>query len=780
MWRSHLAVALRGLLRHRLVSAINIAGLSTALAVCVLALLFVRHETAYDAWHEKADRICVVVMEEADGERRTLLSEDMRATIREDLPGVANTAHLRSGWVTVAIGQETFQQGVNAVDPAFLDIFTFPLVSGNPATALTRPDGVVLTHDVAHELYGSEDPTGTMVSINGAERVVTGVMAPTPETSSFYFGMLVPAAAAAELRFGRGIDAFFVEREATADEEDLARGVMTALSDRLGESTVLMVPLKDVHTTKVKMAPIAFGRGKTSYSYILISIAAFVLIISCANFVILAMARAYTRIAEIGVRKAVGAARRQLISQILAEAALVTLAAIVGGVALAEALLPSFNAVTGVEVELELMSRQVLLGGICLLVTVALLAGVYPAVAISRLQPGESLKGEASLQGSSRPGRTLIVVQFALSTVLVIVVMAMHSQMELTRTQDLGFDDDRILYAMGDFDEMALQRLSVALERSETVQSVAGVSGAPGFGSGEGMVEINGQRTVMRPSFVSPGFVATMGMRIVAGRDLDPGNATDPGQAILLNESAAQALGGIPVGATVETSSINGMESSETTVIGIVEDYHYDSMRESIGPACIRLKQDSTMPWEEGVRFGVLMARIDPMRMAQARADLLAAWQHVGSGKQLETRLLEERFRDLYGKEERWGKVIGVSSAMAMVIACMGLFGLATLVAQRRTRELGIRKVLGTTVASILALMSREFAWLVLAANVVAWPIAYYVLERWLQNYAYRIQLGPVLFGVAGAAVLAVAMVTVSGRAWHSACANPVDALRQE
>jgi len=541
------------------------------------------------------------------------------------------------------------------------------------------------------------------------------------------------------------------------------------------------VPLRDVHTTtEVKMAPMGFGRGRTAYSHILLGIAGFILAIACANFVILAMSRAYSRVAEIGVRKAIGAARREVISQILAEGALVTLAATAGGAALAEAVLPSFNAVTGVEVEVELLAPDVLLGGLCLLVAVALLAGLYPAVAISRLRPSESLKGEASLVGPNRAGRTLIVVQFALSTVLVIAVMAMRSQMELTRTRDLGFDDGRILYAIGDFEEMALQRLSASLAGSEAVQSVAGVSGAPGYGSAQVWAEISGERTAMRPSFVTPGYVATMGMRIVDGRDFDPENATDLEQGIILNQAAVRALGGMSVGRTLTTYLMGSSDPLQTTVIGIVEDFHYDSMRQAIGPACLQVMRESTVPWKEGSRFGLVMARIDPARMVEARVELAAAWRHVSSGGELETRLLQDRFRDLYTREERWGKVIGASSAMAMVIACMGLFGLAALAARRRTRELGIRKVLGATMGSILGLVSREFAWLVVAANALAWPAAYYLLERWLANYAYRVQLGPALFAASGAIVLAVAMVTVGERALQAACTNPIDALRQE
>ncbi len=800
MWKSNLIIALRVLGRNKTISLINIVGLSAAFAVVVLCLLFVRHETSFDAWHEKGDRIFAIYLDLLEPEpgapfnRSTMMTDRLREIVRTKVPGIRESVSMRLGVGKVSYGDATFDESFLAVDPAFLTMFTLPLAAGDTATALDDPQSVVLTHETAQKYFGPDVPTHAMLGERirlhtverdystsppketpiEVERTIAGVLAPLPGPSILRLKVLVPAVTAEDLHF-RGLDGLFVE---------LAGGVESAeVETRLEPLTLLhrlkLQPFAGAHLGPRIMGPADFGYGAVDHIYLLAGLAALVLLIAAINFVNLAMSRAMTRTLEVGVRKAIGATRHQLSNQFLAEAIVVSLISIVVGMGLAEAVLPTFNAVVHQQLEIEWLSVETGIGALTLALVVGVLSGLYPAQVVARLHPVRALSRKTPQPGRGWLGRGLIVVQFALSAVLVVVTITMGRQLDFMRTKDLGFDGDQVVSVghKGNLNALQIEHLANEIKsRPGLIQGVTGVSTAPGFGGGAPIPIQAGEKVLRAKSFyVSPNFLSVMGVEVLSGQGFDPNLP----HGVLLNETAAHFFDPEDlIGRTLTLSRENGQPIGEPmTVIGIVKDFHFVDMRHTIGPAFLT----TFMPGLQRDRFSNTLFRLDRADLPAAVEEVKALWKRVFPQYELwGVSFFDESFAAKYETERRVGVVMGWMSAVAIAISCMGLFGLVALAAVRRTKEIGIRKVLGATTSSVLLLMSREFGWLVVAANVVAWPVAYFVLNRWLAFYAYRIDIGLGWFVLAGVGVLAVALATVSSQTWLAARTNPADALRYE
>ena len=798
MWKSNLIIALRVLGRNKTISLINIVGLSVAFAVAVLCLLFVRHETSFDAWHEKGDRIFAIYGDPLEPEsgapfnRSTTVGYHVREIVCTKVAGIRESVSMKAGYGKVSYGDANFDESFLAVDPAFLTMFTLPLAAGNAATALDDPQSVVLSHETAQKYFGPDVPAHAMLGEHirlhtverdystsptketpiEVERTIAGVLAPLPGPSILRLKVLVPAVAAEALHF-RGLEGLFVELEEGVEPAEVEM--------RLEPLTLLhrlkLQPFAGAHLGPSITGPADFGRGTVEHIYLLAGLAALVLLIAAINFVNLAMSRAMTRTLEVGVRKAIGATRHQLSNQFLAEAIVVSLIAIVVGMGLAEVLLPTFNAVVYKQLEIEWLSVETGIGALTLALVVGVLSGLYPAQIVARLHPVRALSRKTPQPGRGWLGRGLIVVQFALSAVLVVVTITMARQLDFMRTKDLGFDGDRVVLAIqfkGKLDALQVEHLANEINsRPGLVQGVTGASAAPGFG-GLSPMPIRSDEKVLRakPFYVSPNFLSVMGIEVLSGQGFDPNLP----HGVLLNETAARFFGPEdPIGRTLTLPNDN---DEPMTVIGVVEDFHFVNMRHTIGPAFLTTLMPTN--WR-GDRFSHTLFRLDGANLPAAVEEVKALWKRVLPEYELwRVRFLDERFAAEYGTERRIGLVMRWMSAVAIAISCMGLFGLVALATVRRTKEIGIRKVLGATTSSVLLLMSREFGWLVVAANVVAWPVAYFVLNRWLAFYAYRIDIGLGWFVLAGVGVLAVALATVSSQTWLAARANPADALRYE
>lgn len=811
MWKSHLVVAVRVLLRSKLITAINIVGLSAALAICVLAMLYVRYEWTYDAFHAKADRIHAVVTESKGAGpgsgRAMMLSAEVVEALRRDYPGIARATRVLTGYPKALLGGEWAEEWIVGVDPEFAEIFTFPLAEGQADRAFSDPAGVVLTREAAARYcpgraalgehitfrfetrdYSTYPPKDVVVE---EQRVVAGVLEPIPPNSSLQFTMLVPAESAAGRRLN-SVSGVFIELRPGVDAGELGRQLapladvgLRVIGPGGGQKRSLeLVSLPDVHFSELIMGPV-YRQAERSHTYVLAGIGVLVLVIACINFVNLAVGRGLGRTREIGVRKAIGAASQQVATQFLVEAFVVAAIAVVGGLALAEELLPSFNAMAGRSLSLPLVSIDTAIGALLLTAVVGLLAGLYPAIGASRFQPVRALGSRSAPRGGHRLGRSLIVVQFAASVFLIIATLVMGRQVEYMKIRDLGYDGDQVALVSGlgiMVDELVLARFQGELAQGQTphVLSVAGAAPAPGLGMPLGQMTAGDVSIATGGFYVSPEFVRTLGIRLVSGRDFAPQRASDWSSAVLLNESAARRLSALGPGVGVQIPGV-GAGEQELTVIGVVEDFHYDTMQHRIGPVYIRLQQSATLFGRTGLYYWHLLARLDRSDLAAGIGELRELWGRASLQEGApHLQFLDESMDERYATEERWARVMAWAGGFAIGIACMGLFGLAAQAAVRRTKEIGIRKALGATVGSVLALQSKEFAVLVMVASLVAWPVAYLAAARWLDGFAYRTDLGIGMFVAAALLALAAAWITVSCHAVRAARANPVEALRYE
>ena len=815
MWRSNLIIALRVLGRNKAISLINVVGLSAALAVVVLCLLFVRHETSYDTWHEKGDRIFLIYFENLDPGNLfndgTALTPELGRSVRSTVAGIRESVHMHRAFGKVSYGEATFWGNFLAVDPAFLTMFTLPLAAGDPSTALDKPHSVVLSHETAQKYFGPDVPVRSMLGERirlqvvhqdhstsppketpiEVERTIAGVLAPLPGPSVLHLDILVPAATVEELELIRdkkgitttlGINGLFIELEDRVSPAEMeARLAPLAVDYKYMRRSVQprLLPLQGAHFGPEIRTPARIGHGKIEQCYLLAGLAAVVLLIAAINFINLALGRAMSRTLEVGLRKAVGATRSQLSVQFLAEAIVVSLIAVAGGMALAEVLLPAFNEVVHRQLDLEWLAVETGIGALTLALVVGVLSGLYPARGIARLHPVRALSRNAPQLGGGRIGGGLIVLQFALSTFLVVVTVTMERQLDFMRT-NLGFNGDLVVLAHsnGGIDALQVAHLAAEIDsRPGLVKGVAGTSAAPGTG-GEfpKPFQFDGNTFRLKPFRVSPDFLRVMGIDLLSGQDF--GRSDEPGQqhGVLLNETAARLLGPEdPVGSMLTAPYAVDVP---LPVIGIVEDFHYEDMRHTVGPAFLTAVMSGPPRYD---RFRHILFRLDHRDLPAAVEEVKTLWKRVLPGHELQgMSFLDEIFEWKYGTERRVGTVMRWMSAIALAISCMGIVGLAALAAARRTREIGIRKVLGAATGGVLMMMSREFGWLVVAANAIAWPVAFFVLDRWLAFYAYRIDQSPEWFALAGAGVLAVALATVSGQTWLAARTNPADALRYE
>ena len=602
MWKSNLIIALRVLGRNKTISLINIIGLSVAFAVAVLCLLFVRHETSFDAWHEKGDRIFAIYLDPLEPEpgapfnRFAMVGSYIREAVRTKVPGIRESVYMQLGVGKISYGNATFDESFLAVDPAFLTMFTLPLAAGDAATALDDPQSVVLSHETAQKYFGPDVPAHAMLGERirlhtierdystsppkeipiEVERTIAGVLAPLPGPSILRLKVLVPAVTAEALHF-RGLDGLFVELEGGVESAE----VETRLKPMSLLHRPRLQPFVGAHLGPSIAGPADFGYGTVEHIYLLAGLAALVLLIAAINFVNLAMSRAMTRTLEVGVRKAIGATRHQLSNQFLAEAIVVSLIAIVVGMGLAEAVLPTFNAVVHQQLEIEWLSVETGIGALTLALVVGVLSGLYPAQVVARLHPVWALARKTPQPGRGWLGRGLIVVQFALSAVLVVVTITMARQLDFMRTKDLGFDGDRVVSVAHKGNLNALQIEHLASEINARPGLIQGVTGVSGFFGSSSSIPIQSGENVLRakPFYVSPNFLSIMGIEVLSGQGFDPNRP----HGILLNETAARFFG--PEALIGRTLTLSRKAGEPMMVIGIVEDFHFVNMRHTIGPA---------------------------------------------------------------------------------------------------------------------------------------------------------------------------------------------------
>ena len=814
LW-NYLKIAWRTLRRNTTYAVINVVGLALGIACCILLALFVRSEWTYDRFHEKADRIARVnrIAPEPSGDRTTaaVTPAPMAAALAHSFPEVEAAVRVVDGTVQVERADQRFEADALYADSTFLDVFTFETQRGAPRNGLARPEGAVLTARTARTYFGDADPVGQPLAVRIEDEVVevtvAGVVETPPTRSSLQFDVLLPfdlyaynyagmirqviferwdvsivttfallRAADQRAALDAKLDAFAAERFGAPEAEEGVRAF--GLDTEASGIELALQPLTAIHLNPDIPSGSLEPPTDPVYSYLLAGAALLVLLIAGINFTTLALGRSARRAKEVGVRKALGARRGQVRGQFWGEALLTSGAALGLGLGLAALFLPTFNQMAGTSLSFDL-TPAVALGLVGLAVMVGLVAGSYPALVLSRFAPTSILRGMAQVGGRSRLVRGLVVVQFALSTVLVVGALVMNEQLDYMQ-RDLGFRTDEVvqiteLGSTGDGRDL-YRAFREEAQRDPGVRRMA-TSTFAFFGGGMQVPLALGD-TAQVTSTVVPvdtSFLDMMDIALLEGRGFDA-ERTDR-SAVVVNEAFVQAMGwSSAVGRSVDLSesSMVGRALGTIDIIGVAENIHTRSMRQRIQPVM----------WISNAVFGggvgAIYVQIQPGRVGATLDALQQAWTAVAPNRPFQYNFLDAVVDEAYQAERRWQSIVQYAAGFALLIACFGLFGLAALAVAQRTKEVGIRKVLGASVASILLLFSTDFLKLTAGAVALAAPVAYWGAQQWLQSFAYRIDLGPAIFLVAGGIVAAVALATVGVHAVQAARLDPVQNLRDE
>lgn len=790
MLKSYITIALRNLLKRKGYSAINLAGLSVGIAAVILIFFYAQHELGYDRFHERSDDVFLIYKERVTP-TGTQVTRDtwipLASRLKAEYPAVEEAVRMWTDTEWVRAGAQRFEESVTYTDPSLFDVFSFPLAAGDAESALANPTSAVISYDVAAKYFGDDNPLGQRLTIdNVGEYTVTGVFQPIPANSSIApdiaINMVsVPGYAEAENDWGGSFLFTYLLLRPDGSRADLEARFPALISsiwdaEVASRTNFKLEPLADVYDATT---------GNRRYAYILLAVALVILLIGAINFTNLATARSLERAKEIGMRKALGAQRRQLTIQFIGESTLLSLGSLVVGIALVLLTLPLFNSLYGLNLSFDLTANPLLPAVLIAFgVGVGFLAGAYPALVVSRFNPIATLRGgkSSAMETLGTPRRVLVVTQFALAAALISGTLIMESQVEFLQQAELKFDSENVIVVSieaSDFDdpESAARRIETfknEVARSTSVSAASSSSHAPGQWQGwfsfvvpEGWGDQNPLR--MRLAFVDDAYFETYGISLVQGRAFDPTRATDEQAAVIINEAAMASFGWQDAIGRILTRG-----GDEYTVVGVARDYHFNSLRNEIAPVLHFYRQP------ENDVHSFIAARVMPGEEREALAAIGDAWARLDPSRPLPYEFADQTFANLYEREQRLASVIGAFTILAILIACLGLFGLASWSVAQRTKEVGIRKVLGASHRSIVMLLSKDFIVLVVVALIVAIPISYVAMSKWLADFAYRVEMRPTTFALAGGAALLIAFVTVSTMAMRASIADPVTTLRYE
>ena len=789
MFKNYLTIALRVLRRNKVIAFINIAGLAVGMVCAALILLYVRHELSYDQYHLNKKNIYRLVtgVQGAAYQAIAKVPGPWGVAAQRDLPEVRNVARFVFLNETLVSRSEKrfYETGGFYADSTVFEVFSFPLIQGNPKAALTRPNTIVISEDFAKKYFAEEEALGQTLTFDAQnEFQVTGVLSNVPTNSHFTFDFLVSMATYSNPRRDNwqwnqyytylllndgaspgAVAAKFPAMLSTYIDEKLAAGYAQSLQ-----------PLIGIHLHSNLFREMQTN-SDIPYVYMISAVGFFILLIACINFMNLTTARATTRAKEVGVRKVSGAGRMHLIKQFLSESVLTSFAAAIIAMVGIDLLLPVFNSLTGRQLSFEYLNEKIfLLGFFGLAAVIGIISGSYPAFVLSSFKPSSALKGKSGEARGVWLRKTLVAGQFAISALLMIATGIIFNQLEFIQNKKLGFNDAQLVIIPIRDDAMRekFETVKRKLQQHPDIVSVAASGNLPGGGDWGIPYEPEGipqdRIPPMRMLVVDHDFIQTFEMELAAGRTFSRGHPTDATAAYLINEEAARQLGwDDPIEKMI---SMPAVQREKAPVIGVLKDFHFRSMREKISPIMFFIPPPD---W-----FSVYSVRIRPENISQTLAFIESKWNEFDPNHPFAYTFFDEDFAQLHRAEQQMAKLLGYVASLAIFIACMGLFGLAAFTAEQRTKEIGVRKVLGASVGSIVALLSKDFTRLVLAGFVVAAPLAYYAMNRWLENFAYRIEIGAGVFIAVGMLALIIAWLTVSFQSIKAAVANPVESLRYE
>jgi putative ABC transport system permease protein len=791
MFKNYLISTLRNMGKNRLHSFINIAGLAIGLACVILILLFVRFELSYDSFNRNKDRIYRVVLDSIHDDGPFPMAPTMlplAPALRRDFPEVERAARISErNSMLVRAGENRYYESLYFADPEIFSIFDLPLEQGNPASALSEPFSIVLTDVMAEKYFGRSDPVGRVLRINDRyDFTVTGVLEEIPQTFHLRIKMLASFDSLRNeekdrwdswdtfsndytyILLASGADPAEFEGKLPAFQQKYA-GAETAEKQRLW-----LQSLQEIHFSSLNYDDaVTYEKGPL---YAFSTIAFFIMLLACVNFMNLATARSAGRAREVGMRKVVGARRAQLVIQFLTESFLLAFVAVVGAVGLVYLVLPRFGMFLNRQIAFDLLHDPGLVAMLCgIAVFTGFVAGSYPALMLSAFSPVRTLRSKLVRGGRRFSFRTVFVVlQFTVSIVLIIATLSVYQQLHFMKSKNLGFFSDQVV-------TIPLQNSPLrqdpdafknAISNHAAVLGVTCASGTPGSGSSNASNYVldtpDGKKEIyIQTIYTDFDFVDTFGLKILEGRNFSKEFSSDRGKTYILNETAARQLGwDSPVGKQIARGGQNPGQ-----VIGVVEDFHYSSMRTKIRPMALNIRP---------TQFRYLAARVRPQDASQALNFLEKTWNKFAPEYPFEHFFADEKFDRYYRYEQKVGELFGLFSILAIVISCLGIFGMISFTAEQSTKEIGVRKVLGASAASIVLLLSKRFVRWVLTANLVAWPLAWFAMNRWLEGFAYRISINPLFFPLAGLTALAIALATVSYHSLKTALADPAESLRYE
>jgi putative ABC transport system permease protein len=794
MLKNHIKIALRNLWRHRVFSFINITGLSVGITACFFIFMYVRFELSYDKFHTKIDRIYRVVTDiktPSETINTDVTSWAFAPNLKTDFPEIEAFTRTSGGSFLVRKGNVKFQEERTLfADSTFFKVFDFKLLKGNPATALSVQANIVFTKTAAKKYFGDTDPVGQTVLITGdaIPALVTGVMQDMPENSQIKADMIISMVTLTK-KFNSGLDEQWGNYGATSylllkpgvNAKALQAKFPAFIEKRNGEesrkrqmfATLLLEPLKDVYLHSKRGGQEV---GSISNVYIFSIVAVFILLIACINFINLTTARSVERAKEVGIRKVVGALKGELARQFIGESVILCLIAFVITILLSVLLLPLFNQLSGKIISTGIFSNFfyiLTLFGIS--VAIGFLAGIYPAMVLSSFKPVMVLKGRFSTgTKGSLLRKSLVVAQFSISIALIIGTIIVYNQMDFMRNRDLGFSKDQMIVmdSNGDVGKDAFQQ---AIRSIPGVKSVALSSSVPGGGNSGAYSEIENKKGDLQIAnldlyFVDFDYLNQFRIKMVAGRPFSRDfMTTDTSQAMILNEEAVKLFGySSPQQAIGRRFKQWGREGK---IVGVMKDFHFRSLQEKIKPLSMRVELRN---------LNLVSVKAEAKNLPATLAAIESKWKETIPNRPFSYYFLDEFFDRQYRAEQRFGKLFFNFAILAIAISCLGLLGLASYSTYQRTREIGIRKVMGASTSGIVNMLSVDFMKLVGISFVIATPFAWYFMHKWLQDFAYRIDIQWWVFAVSGVLAMVVALTTISFQAIKAAIANPVKSLRSE
>jgi len=790
MFLNYLKTALRNLRRHAGYSFINIVGLSVGMACFIFCALVIRGEFEVDKFHERADRIFRVIrVDNNNGEttRIALTQAPLAAALKRDFPDVEKAACFNYiGEELVKYGNVKIKQKfISFVEPDFFGIFSYTFLAGTAESALKQPHSAVITNEVAQKFFGKDDPIGKILHIRNMPDVMVSAVIRDHKDSHLHFSIILPFSLYREIgvnidNWGRYNYTTYVQLRENADPAVFGAKIKGVLSrytspETKTKITLELQPLKRIYLHSDYAYDVKSIHMNIIVVYVLGLVAFLILFIACINFINLATARSARRAREVGLRKVVGAKRGQLVAQFLGESLVFSFISLVFAIAIVEFFLPIINTIQPYKAYVLFGSKNTVLylGLVLVAVMTGLMAGSYPALFLSRFQPTKVLRG---FLGQS-PGRgllrkILVTSQFTFSIILMIATLTVFRQMRFMQTMDLGYDRSNLLVcSLPDTMRSNYESLKADLLRNPNISHVTACLNLPTWEGPSYLLNRwdgrEGDKDItMYHGSVDYDFFETFGINIVQGRKFSRDFSADKETALIVNEEAVKAMGmKDPIGKNM------GHFKGKGTIVGVMKDYHYATLRDKIGPLVLDLDPKNT-------EYVVL--KVDPKGLNATKAWIEKIWNGYDPDQAFEAQLLDEILEDVYLAESIISRFFNYAAYLSLLISCLGLFGLAAYSVEQRIKEVGIRKVLGASVPEIFGLLSREHLKLIVVANIFAWPLGYFAMRRYLENYAFRTSLGIEIFLMSAAAAFGIAFLTVFYQTLKAARAIPADTLKYE